>query len=254
MTRQQHITLRWYCHWRAILGEFVATSLLLSLGCLACVPLDGLHPNPPLYAPLGFGMIVILCVEVFKHISGALMNPAMSIASVICGNISISLGIAFSIAQCAGATVGYGILVIYSPKNLLPGDVCVNQPHPEHTIFQAVFVEIFFTAALSLIVCSMWDPVNKDKTEANGLKFGLVVIGLAIGSGPLGGVSMNPARSLGPAIWTGRWTAHWLYWVGPYIGAIVATVFYKYIWMKVEKCKQTTVQALTLDVKGDYCI
>lgn len=254
MTRHKPITSRWYWDWRIILGEFVATSMLMSFGCLTCLSLDGSHENPPLYTPIGFGMIIILCVQVFGHISGALMNPVMSLTAVICGKISTSLGIALSIAQCAGATFGYGILVILSPINVVSGGTCVTQPHAGHTMFQAVFVEIFFTAALSLIVCSMWDPVNETKTEANSLKFGLVIIGLALASGPLGGVSMNPARSLGPAIWTGKWKAHWLYWIGPYIGAIVSTIFYKYVWMAVEKSKEPTIRALDLDVNGGCCI
>ncbi|KAG6450911.1 aquaporin [Manduca sexta] len=218
--------------WRAILAEFVSTMLLIVFGCMACIPLDGFTPQPPLYGPLGFGLTVSFNIQIFGHISGAHMNPAVTLAAVIWGSMSITLALAYALAQCIGAIVGYGILVAVAPINVLPIGVCLTMPHAGHTLIQALGVEMVLTAALSFINCACWDPVNAQKQESVAIKFGLAIAGLSIAGGPLTGASMNPARSLGPALWTSGWYAHWVYWVGPCVGSALAAFIYKFIWLK----------------------
>lgn len=241
----------WYLHWRAVLAELVSTTLLLFLGCMTCIPLDGVNTNPPLYTPLGFGFVVLFNIQAFGHISGAHMNPSVTLAAVIWGIMPVNLGVAYAVSQCIGAFLGYGILMELLPSDSLSGGICISQPHLKHTVNQALLVEVLLTAALIFMVCSVWDPVNEEKKETNSLKFGLTVSGLAIAGGPLNGGSMNPARSLGPAIWTGRWTSHWIYWVGPLIGGAMAAIFYKHVWTKVEKINHPKVLSLTADLNGE---
>ena len=241
----------WYLHWRAVLAELVSTTLLLFLGCMTCIPLDGVNTNPPLYTPLGFGFVVLFNIQAFGHISGAHMNPSVTLAAVIWGIMPVNLGVAYAVSQCIGAILGYGILMELLPSDSLSGGICISQPHLKHTVNQALLVEVLLTAALIFMVCSVWDPVNEEKKETNSLKFGLTVSGLAIAGGPLNGGSMNPARSLGPAIWTGRWTSHWIYWVGPLIGGAMAAIFYKHVWTKVEKINHPKVLSLTADLNSE---
>lgn len=238
----------WYLHWRAILAELVSTTLLLFLGCMTCIPLDGVNLNPPLYSPIGFGLIILFNIQAFGHISGAHMNPSVTLAAVIWGKMSVGLGITYALAQCTGAILGYGILMELLPADTSYDGICITQPHTRHTVNQAFMVEVLLTAALSFIVCAVWDPVNEEKNESNSIKFGLTVSGLAIAGGPLNGGSMNPARSLGPAVWTGRWTSHWIYWAGPLLGGAMAATFYKYIWGKFEKIKEPKVLFLSDEV------
>ncbi|XP_041972182.1 aquaporin AQPAe.a-like [Aricia agestis] len=219
-------------YWRAILGEVVSTALLMLLGCMTCIPVEG--PLQPLYAPIGFGLIVLFNVQTFGHISGAHMNPCVTLAAVIWGKMSVLLGVAYLAAQCVGAFVGYGALVALSPSDFLGRGICVTQPHMSYTPLQALGIEALLTAALIFITCSIWDPVNETHTEAVSLKFGLTVIGLSLAGGPLTGASMNPARSLGPAMWTNTWNVLWLYWMGPLLGATFAVVVYKQIWLKLK--------------------
>ncbi|VVD01842.1 aquaporin AQPAe.a-like [Leptidea sinapis] len=223
---------RWqYVHWKAILAEFLSTFLLICLGCMSCIPLDGFQVQPPLYSAFGFGLIVLFNISAFGHLSGAHMNPSVTLTAVIYGKMSITLGLGYVVAQCLGAIVGYGVLVAVSPVDLVPGAVCTTQPHINHSLYQSVIVEIILSAALGFINCAVWDPMNERKNEANALKFGFTIAALSIAGGPLTGASMNPARSLGPSLWTNNWNAHWIYWVGPLVGGGLAGVFYRFTWL-----------------------
>ncbi|XP_013164815.1 PREDICTED: aquaporin-4-like [Papilio xuthus] len=217
--------------WRAVLAEFISTLLLVLLGCLSCVPIQGLAYQPPLYAPLGFGFVVLFNIQAFAHISGAHMNPSVTLAAILWGKMSIGLGIAYMIAQCVGSILGYGILIALSPYDLITDGICTTQHHSALTVYQALAVEVILTAALNFLNCALWDPKNEKSLESVALKFGFTIAGLSIAGGPLTGCSMNPARSLGPAVWTGAWAAHWIYWVGPFLGGSLSAIFYKYVWL-----------------------
>ncbi|CAD0197448.1 unnamed protein product [Chrysodeixis includens] len=212
-------------NWRKIVSELLATMMLVLFGCMACIPVPGI--NTTLNGPFAFGFIVMLNIQIFGHISGAFMNPAVTLAAVIWGSTSIGLGIAYTIAECVGSILGYGILVAVSSFNLEQGGVCVTRPYPGQNVFQSLGIEIAISAALGLINCGVWDPVNQLKQDSAPIKFGLAITGLSFVGGPLTGASMNPARTLGPAVWTNHWTQHWVYWVGPLIGCGVTALTYK---------------------------
>lgn len=220
--------------WKGVLSEFVSTLLLIFFGCMSCIPMQESVPNPALYAPLGFGLTVMFNIQIFGHISGAYMNPFVAIIAVIWGRISPIVGVVYILAECAGAILGYGLLLTMAPADIAADGICLTVPHSGINDVQALGIEIVLTLALSLINCAVWDPVNKHNTDASPLKFGLTIVGLSIAGGPLTGASMNPARSLGPAVWANRWDAHWVYWAGPLIGGILPAIFYKYTWKMKE--------------------
>lgn len=221
--------------WKPILAELISTAMLVFFGCMSCIPIDGLTQQSPIYAPLGFGLAVMFNVQIFGHISGAHMNPAVTLAAVIWGNTSIVLGICYFVVQVLGATIGYGILIGLAPIDVAVDGICVTHPHVGLNGFQTLGVEIILTGTVSFICCALWDPVNQHKQDSVPIKFGLAITGLSIAGAPLTGASMNPARSLGPALWTGIWTVHWAYWAGPFIGAALTAVFYKYILLQNHK-------------------
>ncbi|OWR54234.1 aquaporin [Danaus plexippus plexippus] len=209
--------------------------LLLFLGCMTTIPLDGFDIHPPMYSAIGFGTVVLFNIASFGHISGAHMNPSVTLSALLWGNLTLPLGIAYVIAQCLGAIVGYGLLVAVSPVNLIEECICMTTPHPNHAVYQAIIVEIILSLALGFINCSVWDPVNKEKVDGIPLRLGFTIVALSLAGGPLTGASMNPARSLAPALWTGNWSQHWIYWVGPLIGGALAPIIYKLMWLKKEK-------------------
>ncbi|CAH0407283.1 unnamed protein product [Chilo suppressalis] len=223
--------------WKGVASEFVATLFLVTFGCMSCIPISGLPHNPPMYAALTFGMTIAICIQIFGHISGALMNPFIAVQAVLWKRVSISVGIAYILAELAGACAGYGILVAVAPVDMAGEGVCVSLPHPMLNNYQAVCVEIMLSAALSLVNCSVWDPVNESRLDSVPLKYALTISALALAGGPLSGSSMNPARSFGPALWAMKWDSHWVYWVGPFIGGIVPAIFYKHVWLQKRDSK-----------------
>ncbi|CAK1546047.1 unnamed protein product [Leptosia nina] len=152
------ITKWWYLQWKKILAEFVSTLLLIFLGCMTCMPLSGFSVQPPMYAPIGFGMVVLFNITAFGHISGAHMNPSVTLTAVIWGKMSVLLGIGYVIAQCLGAIVGYGLLVMVSPFDLITNAVCATQPHIGQEPYQALLVEIILSASLGFINCAVLGP------------------------------------------------------------------------------------------------
>ncbi|XP_059046047.1 aquaporin AQPcic-like [Achroia grisella] len=232
------ITIWCALQWKPILAEFIATVLLIIFGCMSCIPLEGYTQNPAVYAPLGFGLTVMFNIQIFGHISGAFMNPFVTTIAVIWGKIPVSLGVAFIFVECAGAILGYGFLLLVSPVDMLTEGICMTQLHKGINEVQGFAIELVLTIALSLINCGLWDPINESKQDSAPLKFGLTILGLSIAGGPLTGASMNPARSLGPAVWNNKWDAHWVYWAGPFIGGILVALLYKYTWLSKHKQEQ----------------
>lgn len=163
------------------------------------------------------------------------MNPAVTLAGVIWGNTSVALGICYAIVQIMGAVVGYGVLIALAPIDMRVYGICVTSPHLGLNNVQAMFIEVILTGALSLLNCGVWDSVNQHKQDSVPIKFGLAIIGLSIIGSPMTGASMNPARTLAPALWSGVYIDHWIYWVGPFLGAGITTILYKLIFVKRDK-------------------
>ncbi|XP_045765479.1 aquaporin AQPAn.G-like [Maniola jurtina] len=234
----------WSKEFKVILAEFVSTTLLVFLGCMANIPLDDFTVQPPMYGPIAFGLVVLFNITSFGHISGAHMNPSVTLSAIIWGSVSFPLAVMYVIAQCSGAIIGYGLLLTVSPIDLIPGSVCITQPHVNHATYQSLIVEIVLSTALGFINCAVWDPVNKEKQDAIPLKFGFTIAALSLAGGPLTGASMNPARSLGPAVWTGNWNTHWVYWLGPALGGAIAPLLYKIAWLENKQDKESEIQSI----------
>lgn len=87
--------------------------------------------------------------------------------------------------------------------------------------------EALATGILAFFACSVWDSRNAKNTDSVGIRFGLCVTVLCLAFVPYTGCSMNPARTLAPAVWNRYWPNHWIYWLGPIAGAIIAASIYR---------------------------
>lgn len=121
----------------------------------------------------------------------------------------------YIIAQFLGSFLGYGLLKLVTPvaafktPDGVPG-ICTTVPAKDLSDFQAVLVEYFSTTILILVCCGVWDPRSAKNTDSIPLKFGFTVAALSIVAGPYTGCSMNPARTLGPAIWNQDLRKFWV--------------------------------------------
>ncbi|KAG5312608.1 PREDICTED: aquaporin AQPAe.a-like isoform X1 [Acromyrmex echinatior] len=232
-----------------VLGELIGTSILVFLGCMACMGsmkpyIPGIGPSM-IQVSFAFGLAVMIAIQCVGHISGAHLNPSITIAALILGKKSLIMAGFYIIAQCLGALLGYGFLKMITPSDLVHGGdptttdkFCATDINEAIGIGHGIAAEAFATGVLVFFACSSWDSRNAKNTDSLGLKFGLCVAMLCLAFTPHTGCSMNPARSFGPAVWTGYWHYHWLYWLGPIGGSIIATLIYRYLFFKNQENTQ----------------
>ncbi|XP_074027119.1 aquaporin-4 isoform X2 [Leptinotarsa decemlineata] len=190
-----------------------------------------------LHVSMAAGLALVVIIQMFGHISGAHVNPVVTMAAFILDEVTTKQVPVYVICQILGCLAGSGFHKILTPSesyivgNSTEPGVCLNVPRGNVTEWQALGVEIILTTALVIAVCATWDQVNSNKTDSIPLRIGLIIVSLNVSAGAYTGASMNPARSLGPAVWTNNYTSHWVYWVGPTIGSLIASYFYKYIFL-----------------------
>ena len=224
------------------IAEVVGTGILLFIGCMGSIGTMGTILPPPLQSSMAFGMTVNLLIMMLGHVSGAHLNPAVTIGAVIVGLKTIPTGIIYVIAQFIGATAGYGLLMMITPPELLYDGVsnksighCVTVVHPGISTAQAILIEILCTSFILCAACATWDKRCAHQTDSTAIRFGFSVVGISLAASPYTGCSMNPARTFGPAFWNGNWTNQWIYWFGPTAGALLGTYTYQIFFAEKER-------------------
>ncbi|XP_069671885.1 aquaporin AQPAe.a-like [Periplaneta americana] len=222
------------------LAEFLGTFLLVFLGCMA-TGFEYIMPHVTTFFELScfnFGLAVMIPVLIFGHISQCNINPAVSLTLAIINVLKPAMAVLYVICQCLGAITGYSVLYGLTP--MFHGKtVCVTMVHKDLNVYAGMAMEAIATAVLCFVVCGVFDKRNKGNTDATALKFGFTVAGIAIAEAPWTGTSLNPARSLGPALVTGYWKDHWVYWVGPLAGSIFAAGIYRFVFFIPPPPKET---------------
>ncbi|XP_043263283.1 aquaporin-like isoform X1 [Colletes gigas] len=215
------------------LAEMIGTSMLVLMGCMGCVGSLGVIPSH-FQTSITFGLAVMVVIQSVGHISQAHVNPAITVGAIVLGKKTLSEGLIYLLSQMIGAIVGFGILRLVTPSDHLTAkgvaeldSFCVTDLHADLSAIQGLLLEGISTGILMLVACGVWDKRSVKNTDSLSLRFGLTVSALALAFGPYTGCSMNPARSLGPAIWNNQWTHHWIYWFGPIGGALLSAFMYK---------------------------
>lgn len=140
---------------------------------------------------------------------------SVTAAAFIYKIIDIKMAGLYVLAQCIGGFMGFGLLKLVTPVSVFIREegvagVCTTVPSSQINDFQALIVEFMATAVLVLVCCGVWDPRNGKNTDSIPLRFGFTITALALVAGPYTGCSMNPARSLGPAIWNQDIKGHYV--------------------------------------------
>ncbi|XP_065087803.1 aquaporin AQPAn.G-like isoform X2 [Ochlerotatus camptorhynchus] len=244
------------------LAEFCGTATLLFLGCMCVVSGFGNSPTN-VAGGIGFGFTVMIVIIIFGHISGAHINPCVSIAAVVYGTLNIPMFILYLIAQFSGGICGYGLLMSVTPMKYFAmametgNGSCATAPHSDLSIVEAFGVEFFITGILVWTCCGLWDPRNSKFGEDTPVKFALIVGGISIASGPYTGASMNPARTLPPAIWNGSYKALWVYFIAPPLAGLVMPLIYKYVFRREPLQEEQTAVQLNRrpeDIRAPMCV
>ncbi|KAA8590829.1 hypothetical protein FQN60_001772 [Etheostoma spectabile] len=219
-----HEELRSKQFWRAILAELLGTLVLVSAVLGASVPGPGEAPTGPMYPAVA-------------------VNPAVTLALLATRKLEVVRAVVYIVAQCLGACLGAGALYLALPVKTT-ADHFVNRVPIELNAAQALGMEVLCTFQMVFTVFSVEDQRRRESPEPGNLAIGLAhTAGVLIG-GRFSGASMNPARSLGPAIITGFWENHWVYLIGPVIGAMLAGVSHEFFFAR-SASRQKLVACLT---------
>uniref|UniRef100_UPI0037E84022 aquaporin-4 n=1 Tax=Semicossyphus pulcher TaxID=241346 RepID=UPI0037E84022 len=229
--------------WRAMLAELLGTLVLVSAVLGASVPGPGEGPVGPLYPAVAVGVVIVALAHCFGEISGAQVNPAVTLSLLATRRLDVLRALVYIVAQCLGASLGAGALYLALPLKAT-ADHFVNKVPIELNAAQALGIEVLCTFQLVFTVFSVEAQRRRESPEPGNLAIGFAhSAGVLIGARFSGG-SMNPARSLGPAIITGFWENHWVYWIGPVLGAILAGVSHEFFFAR-SASRQKLVACLT---------
>lgn len=206
---------------RAYTAEFLATFQLVFIGTGSILLVETLQwPYPNLWIGTAFGLAVFLGIVVFGKTSGAHMNPAVTIALWLKGAFDGKDVPFYVLFQLGGAIVASACVASIYPNHAHYGDTL-----PKIGNWQSFALEFGLTFLLMLGV--LFDVSRKSTLLQAGLLIGTIVAPEACFAGPFSGASMNPARSLGPAVFTGLWVHIWIYVIGTTLGAVTAASIFK---------------------------
>jgi MIP family channel proteins len=205
-------------------AEAIGTFMLVFIGPgAAAVEAWSRGSVTPVGVALAFGFAILAGVYALGHISGAHFNPAVTVGFWLGRRFPSADVVPYVGAQLAGA-VGAALLL----RVLLGASASAAATIPQIGVAPGFAVEVVLTFFLMLVIMAVATDARVAGTVA-GLAVGLTVAFDALMGGPLTGASMNPARSFGPALATGTWAGHWIYWLGPLLGATLAVGAYAFV-------------------------
>ncbi|CAL8250668.1 unnamed protein product [Arctogadus glacialis] len=229
--------------WRAVLAEVLGTLVLVSTMLGASVPGPGEAPGGPLYPALAIAAVITSLGHCFGEISGAQVNPSVTLSFLAAKKIDLVRALAYVAAQCLGAFLASGALYLALPHKST-AEVFVNRLGPDVNAAQAVGVEVLCTFSMVFAIFSVEEQRRRESTEPSHLGIGLAHTAAVFIGARFSGAGMNPARALGPALITGYWENHWVYWIGPVTGGVLAGVSHEFFFAH-SASRQKLVACLT---------
>ncbi|KAH6760603.1 tonoplast intrinsic protein 4 [Perilla frutescens var. hirtella] len=212
---------------QALVVEFITTFLFIFAGVGAAMGTDKLNGDPLVglfFVAMAHALVVAVMISAGLRISGAHLNPAVTLGLLAGGHITVVRSVLYWIDQLLASVAACALL------SYLTGGLTT----PIHSLAsgvgaaQGVIMEIVLTFSLLFTVyATIVDPKKGNLEGLGPLLTGLVVGANIMAGGSFSGASMNPARSFGPALVSGNWTDHWVYWVGPLIGGGLAGFIYE---------------------------
>jgi MIP family channel proteins len=208
---------------RSLVAEAIGTFALVFAGCGAIMVDAETGRLGHIGVAITFGLVIMAMIYAVGHVSGAHLNPAVTAAFVLTRHFPRSRAAAYWLAQLAGALAAAALL-----RGSLGNVAHVGATLPSGSQAQSFLWELVMTALLMFVILAVATD-TRAVGEAAAIAIGGTVGLDAMFGGPVSGASMNPARSIGPAVVSGDLHALWLYIVAPIVGAALGALAYQYV-------------------------
>jgi MIP family channel proteins len=208
---------------RALVAELIGTFALVFAGAGAIMVDDKTHALGHVGVAITFGLVIMVMIYAVGHVSGAHFNPAVSFAFALTRHFPWTRLLGYWIAQGTGALIAAAIL-----RGSLGNRAHIGATLPAGSQGQAFLWEAILTFFLMFVILSVATD-TRAVGEAAAIAIGGTVGLDAMFGGPITGASMNPARSLGPALVSGDLHALWVYLLAPLVGAAVGGFAYQFV-------------------------
>ncbi|GLT88864.1 hypothetical protein SLE2022_068730 [Rubroshorea leprosula] len=233
------------CKWsfyRAVIAEFVATLLFLYITILTVIGYKSVSSSNAcngvgyLGIAWAFGGMIFVLVYCTAGISGGHINPAVTFGLLLARKVSLGRALFYMGAQCLGAICGAGLVKAFQNSYYHEHGGGANSLSSGYSIGTGLGAEIIGTFVLVYTVFSATDPKRKARDSfvpvLTPLPIGFAVFMVHLATIPITGTGINPARSLGAAVMYNEktaWDDHWIFWVGPFVGAAIAAFYHQFI-------------------------
>lgn len=217
-------------------AEFIGTFILVFAGTGAIVvnTLTG-GAVTSVGISMTFGLAVLIVIYSIGRVSGAHINPAVTLAFAISKRFPLFRVLPYLASQLLGAAfASFVVVLLFGNAANIGATLPVNG-----NAIQSLILEFFLTFILMFVIMAVATDERANKS-IGGLVIGITVAMDALFGGPISGASMNPARSFGPALIGANFQFQWIYWIGPILGAITAVFLFEYIKEgEISKCGDT---------------
>lgn len=206
-------------------AEFIGTCVLVLFACGTAAMVGCDTPAGYLATAISFGLVIVAMAYSIGNVSGCHVNPAVSIAMLISGKLSVKDFIGYIIAQFAGATAGAALLMLFAGKESGLGTNALY----DNNVLLSLLIEVILTFVFVLAILGVTSKV--ENSSVAGIVIGLSLTLVHLLGIAFTGTSVNPARSFGPAIFVGgdALANLWVFIVAPLVGGALAAVVYKFL-------------------------
>lgn len=206
---------------RALVAEAIGTFILVGVGSLAIVSSVGSSQPALGFAPWGFGLGLLAAIVVAGEASGGHFNPAVTLAALLDRRIDVVNALGYVVAQVIGALGGsFMIRLLIAEAAVDPTRNTIGVPVPNAFATEVILTAIFVAVILT---------VTRRAIRQAVFIIPLTLIVIHFAGIPISGASVNPARSLAPAIVAGNLENVWIYLTAPFVGAVIGWAIYRYL-------------------------
>lgn len=216
---------------KKLIAEFIGTCVLVVFGCgtAMTVGCDAALGSGYLLTALAFGLVIVAMAYSVGNVSGCHINPAVSIGMLVAGRMSVKDFIGYVVAQCLGAIAGAGILKgVFTSAGIIDQTGALGSNGLANgSVVASLIIEVILTFVFVFAILGVTQKIKNGAVA--GIVIGLTLTLVHILGIGFTGTSVNPARSLGPALLAGgdALSCVWVFIVAPLVGGILAAVIYR---------------------------